>query len=212
MKVVYVFSGLGADKRVFKNISFQNHQTIFVDWISPKKNESIEVYAKRLSMQIKTPKPILIGLSFGGIMAIEIAKHIEPEKIILISSAKNKNEIPFLYRLAGKINLHKIIPSFLLKRAHRITYCHFGSKTTEEKILLKNILAETDSVFLKWAIDQIVKWKNVGVTKNLSHVHGDNDKILPSALVKADKVIKHGGHLMVLNHAKEVSDFILQAL
>ena len=85
MKTVYVFSGLGADERVFYKIDFGNCAVIFIKWIAPKKNESIECYAVRITAQITTTHPVLVGLSFGGMMAVEVAKHIATEKIVLIS-------------------------------------------------------------------------------------------------------------------------------
>ena len=93
MKNVYIFSGLGADKRVFQKMDFSEYNATFVEWILPNRTENIESYSKKLTEQIKHEKPILIGLSFGGIIATEIAKIIETEKIILIDSAKNKTEI-----------------------------------------------------------------------------------------------------------------------
>lgn len=126
MKKIYIFSGLGPDKRVFQFMNFSDFDTTFIEWINPIKNESIENYALRLTKQITSNNPILIGLSLGGIMAIEVAKHITTEKIILIASAKTKNEIPFYFRIAGKFKLHHILPSKLLLQANVLTYWFFG--------------------------------------------------------------------------------------
>ena len=98
---IYLFSGLGADERVFQKLDFSNLQTTFIEWIEPLKNEGVENYVKRIIPQIKHPNPILIGLSFGGLIAIEVAKEITTEKVILIASAKNNKEIPFYFRLLG---------------------------------------------------------------------------------------------------------------
>src|SRR6185295_12662907 len=102
---IYILSGLGADERVFKSIDFGNHEIHFIQWVPPLLNESIEEYSKRISTQIKSPRPILIGLSFGGMMAVAISKHIETEKIILIASAKTKKEIPFYFRTIGALQI-----------------------------------------------------------------------------------------------------------
>jgi hypothetical protein len=56
-------------------------------------------------------------------MAIEVAKHIKTDKIIIISSVKNKYEIPFYFRWAAAINLHNLLPVNYLKRANIISYC-----------------------------------------------------------------------------------------
>lgn len=117
-KQVYLFSGLGADERVFQKIDFSFCSITNVKWFTPEVDEPIEKYAARLIHQIKSPKPILIGISFGGMIAIEVAKQLETEKVILIASAKVKNEIPFYYRLVGILRLYKILPVFILKRSN----------------------------------------------------------------------------------------------
>ncbi|MGN6647483.1 MAG: alpha/beta fold hydrolase, partial [Cytophaga sp.] len=69
--VLYFFSGLGADKRVFKKLRLPEHVEIrHVEWIQPQPEESLKNYVRRLSAVIQTDKPFcLIGLSFGGIVA-----------------------------------------------------------------------------------------------------------------------------------------------
>ena len=105
MKDIYLLSGLGADHRVLQDLDFSGYNITFIKWIQLIKNESIEDYAKRLTEQIITQNPIIIGLSFGGIMAVEIGKLIDTERIILIASAKTKFEIPFYYSFAGSLGL-----------------------------------------------------------------------------------------------------------
>jgi pimeloyl-ACP methyl ester carboxylesterase len=205
MKEVYVFSGLGVDERVFKHINFSSFQAIFIKWIPPLNKESIESYAKRLLLQIKTNKPVLIGLSFGGIIAIEVAKQLEIEKIILIASAKNRKEIPFYFRLAGRINLQKFIPVSILKKANFITNWFFGVENPTDNALLAEILQDTDPVFLNWAIDKIVNWQNTFHPENSIHIHGKADRILPVSFVKADYLIEGGGHFMTINKSEEIN-------
>ncbi|MDF4221942.1 hypothetical protein [Maribacter huludaoensis] len=50
---IYAISGLGADQRVFEHLNL-DIELIALDWITPHKNESIKVYAKRLSEVIET--------------------------------------------------------------------------------------------------------------------------------------------------------------
>ena len=84
----YFFSGLGADKKAFGQLQFpENIDPVFIDWIQPIPDEPIESYAKRISGSIDDSQPfILVGLSFGGIMATEVIEFVSPHKTILISS------------------------------------------------------------------------------------------------------------------------------
>jgi len=210
MKEIYLLSGLGADKRVFDFIDFSSYKTNHVEWIPPIDNESIEDYAKRLLEQIKTEKPILIGVSFGGMMATEIGKLIVTEKIILISSSKTKSEIPIYFRFIGSLHMEKTIPTKHFKKVNELVFWLFGTETKNEKELLKEIINDTDEQFLKWAIAKIVTWKNKTVSTNTIHIHGTNDKILP--MKKADFVIQNGGHLMIINKGKEISELLQKIL
>lgn len=200
-KAIYIFSGLGADERVFQFINFFDHKPVFINWIDPLPKETIESYAARISSKITAPNPVLIGLSFGGIMAVEVAKIIKPEKVILISSVQSKKEIPFVYKLAGALKLNKLMPATLMKKVNFITRWLFGIKSDAEK---KNA---TDPVFLSWAINKILTWKNKSKTENLIRIHGTADRLFPS-YKNADVIVKDGGHLMVLNKSAEISQIL----
>jgi pimeloyl-ACP methyl ester carboxylesterase len=212
MKNVYIFSGLGADERVFHRIDFSDYKTVFIQWIEPLEKESIEHYAQRFAGQITSGKPILIGLSFGGMMAIEVAKQINAEKLILISTAKTRNEIPFYFRLVGQLRLHKIIPEKLLKRSNFLLDWFFDVNSIFDRQLLKQILNDSNTKFLKWAIDKIVRWKNHTLPEKYIHIHGTNDRIFPIKFVTCDVKINNGGHLMVLNHSLELNEILKQQL
>jgi len=202
---VYIFSGLGADERVFQNLDLSGIQTTFIRWEVPQKNESIEAYARRLLPQILHHRPTWIGLSVGGLMAVEIAKQIETEHVILLASVKTKKEIPLFYRLGGRVRLHKLLPTHLLKDNNLFSNMVFGKSQDADRQLMRSIFAGTNPKFLKWAIHQVVLWKNVTELENIKHIHGTNDRILPFRRVKCQFEIKNAGHLLTLRNAEEIS-------
>lgn len=212
MNKIYVFSGLGVDKRVYDNIDFGTLDVEFINWIQPLENENLENYAFRISKKITSENPILIGLSFGGMLSVEISKIIKVKKIILIASAKNKFELPFSFKLSGKLKLNQLLPNSILKHHNFILNWLFGIESNEEKQLLKSILQDTDSNFLKWAINEIVNWKNQIYPENCIHIHGSQDRIIPIKNVKADFVIENGGHFMTVNKAEEIEKIILNLI
>lgn len=93
-KKIYILSGLGADERVFKKLDLVPLEPVYLKWIPPHKNESVESYASRLLSQITEKNPVLIGLSFGGMMAIEIAKQIETKKLFFFHQRKQNMKFP----------------------------------------------------------------------------------------------------------------------
>ncbi len=211
-KKIYLFSGLGADERAFQNLDFGTFYVHFIRWIPPGKNETISDYAKRIRAQITDENPILLGLSFGGMLAVEISKQISFDRLILLASAKVSAEIPPYFRLAGKIRLQVLIPTVWLKRPSRLLYWLFGTKTAWERDLLKQILADTDPIFLEWALRQIATWKNDSVPQHVFHIHGTADRILPIKFIKSDVQLDNAGHFMTLNRADELSLLIRKYL
>ena len=209
---IYILSGLGVDRRVFNKMNFKGLNLTYLDWIAPLPTESISCYALRLSAKITTERPILIGLSFGGMIAMEIAKIIDIKQIILLSSAKGNNELPKLYKLISMLNIHKFIPSSVLKSHHILSYYFFGVTLKEHKMMLKQILQDTDSKFLAWAIQQILNWKNRTIPNNLIHIHGSRDRIIPIINVAPTFIIQGAGHFMTVTHAKEIETIIIRII
>jgi len=205
-----LLSGLGADKRVFDFLDLHGFKLIHIDWIKPLEDEKIESYAHRLLLQIKTSRPTMIGVSFGGIIAIEIAKQIEINKLILISSVKTKADIPFRYRLAGNLWMNKLIPAPLYRKANFVVYWLFGIRKKTEKELLKTIMDDADNDFVDWATNEIVTWENEKQVPNVVTIHGTADRIFP--FKEADHKVEHGGHLMVVSKADEVSRILRSIL
>jgi pimeloyl-ACP methyl ester carboxylesterase len=207
---VYLISGLGADYRAFRYLTFDVKYTIhYLTWIEPLHNESLPNYSKRLAAEIDASHPfILIGLSFGGMIAAEISQLLHPEKTILISSAAGYDELPFLYRIAGNLRLHKLIPSKAGNNGNFLMHWLFGIKTPNDKVLLNQILTDSNTAFTKWAIDAMLRWRKHSKPSSIIRIHGDMDRVLPITSFKPDHVIKRGGHLMVVTRAEEISQLL----
>ncbi len=211
---IYLFSGLGADERALKFLTFPEVYTpIHVDWILPLKSETIGDYAMRISKVIDTSKPFaLLGLSFGGIMVTEISQFLKAEKTILLSSVCNYTEIPLYLRFFGKLGIHKLAPKNAQTKANVITYWLFDTKTQKEKDLLKEIVSASSPIFTRWAIDTLSKWSRKPAKNDFIRIHGDKDRVLPITNFKPNYVIAGGGHFMVVNRAEEISGILAEVL
>lgn len=205
MQDVYFISGLGADHRLFQYLELPGVRPRHIRWISPLPNESWASYAGRLLPQIREPRPVLVGMSLGGMMAMELSRLIPVRQVILISSARSFREIPPYFRLLRVFRGHKWLPYRLLVRLG-ITLGHwlFGTRSRVEDRLLREIIYDTDETFFRWAWQRVATWTFDGRGPAV-HIHGDSDRLLPLRYVHADYVIRGGTHLMVLNRAEEVS-------
>ena len=209
MQKVYFISGLGADERAFSFLDLSFCEPVFIPWLVPQAKESLEAYAMRLKALITEPSPIVVGLSFGGMLATEIAKADASAKVIIISSNKTASEFPFWLKIGRYFPIYRWMPKRVFTTTKLGIYWFMGAKTPEEKAAIKTIVKSADVAFYKWAIYAILTWKNKIVPKNVFHIHGSSDKVLPFWLTKSvDVTLPKGEHLMIMNKAKEISDLL----
>lgn len=208
--MIYFISGLGADERVFQFLDLSKIDHYFIKWNEPLRNQSLPSYCKKLTEQINHHQEIiLIGVSFGGIIAQEISKIISCKKVIIISSVKLTSEYSWQLKLASKLQIHKIAPLWFLTLSNKLTAdYYFSTQSKEESILLHQIIKDTDPKFLVWAIDQIMNWKNNSYPKNLIHIHGESDRIFPIKYIKHVIKLPKSGHFMIVNRVMEIEQLI----
>lgn len=209
----YILSGLGADERVFEKIDFGAYKPIFIPWESVDQEQSFESYIKQLCKHVQEPHPILIGISFGGIVAQEMSVFLNNCPVLILASVQTKAELPLWMQAGGEIGLQKLIPIKKLLKNKKGNHWFFGTKTKEEKIILDQILADSDPVFTKWAIHQIVCWKRkTPVSSKVLHIHGTKDRIFNIKKLHPDYIVEGGTHFMTVSKHDELSEMIREAL
>lgn len=212
MKHIYCISGFGADERVFSRLEFGNNSVHFIRWLIPLQKETIEAYAGRMSEAIPDAAPILIGLSFGGIISIEIAKLIKTQQVILISSIKSFHEMPLWMRLAGKSKLNQFLPVKQYKILEPLQNYNLGIENDDELKLVREYRNRISQQYTDWSIHQILNWKNEWQPQNLVHIHGGRDHMFPIKNIKADYIIADGGHFMIMNRSGKINPIIKMIL
>ncbi len=210
---VYFISGLAADRRVFKHIRLpEGYEIVHLDWLPPHAKETLYDYAMRMSEGIDTSRPFgLLGLSFGGMLVVEIAQKYAPEKMILISSVPAYRQLPGYFHFAGRLGLQKLIPVALVKKASLMKRL-FTAETSEDKEMLRSLIRDSDNHFIYWAMDAILRWRGEGTSLSYIHIHGTRDEVLPIRFTKPTHRISKAGHLMIMNRAEEVNQIIADYL
>lgn len=213
-KHLYLISGLGADERIFNNLRFpSDYQVHHLHWIAPLQDEPIGQYAARMAQGIMADGPVsIIGVSFGGIMSLEIARHIPVEKNILLSSIKQTSEKPPYYNWVKRLGLHKLPDSILYQRRNIIVRKFLNIETNEERALVNEYLAKRDYTYMRWAVNAILHWENEHLPAGLVHIHGAKDMPFPVKYLQPTHLIPDGGHFMVLNRAKEINQILASVL
>lgn len=201
---IYCFSGLGADERVFSFLKLNpRFELVPVDWIEPLANENLEEYSIRISERIQTKKSFgIMGVSFGGLIAQEVSKILDPKFTLVISSINKLEQIPFLLKITPSFIL-KCLPPFMFRLPKWCSNYLFGA---DNKKLLHQILGDTDPRFVKWALYAFKNWKADRLNSSSCFISGMKDRLLspPDDAIK----IPNGGHFMIVDLAHQVSNEI----
>jgi len=206
--IVYLIPGQGADYRLFKNIEIDStFDTQYIHYKTPEKGCSMNEFARELAKQIDTTRTFyLVGVSLGGMLATEMGDFLNPEKIILISSATSRKELPGSYRFQKTIPFYKLVSGKLSKKGALFLQPIFEPDRKSDPETFDAMLRAKDPDFLKRTIAMIIEWDKVIHKKdNIIHIHGDNDHTIPIRNVDYDYVVKGGSHMMVLTKGKEIS-------
>ncbi len=212
-KRIYCISGLGADEKIFEGIIPHEDTFVYLQWLQPNHREDIQSYADRMSQNI-TPEesPILLGVSFGGMIAIEIARRRAVKALVLISSVKTYNELPRWMRISGHLNLHKLIPTRFSKLTEGFDNRQLGIKTKYEVMIVNGYRKQANATMMAWGVKEVLKWKNSEIPENCIHIHGSEDRVFPIRNIRPTHIIDGGSHIMILNRKEEIKRIISMEL
>lgn len=214
MHRLFFISGLGANERAFSRIGEVGCEKIMVKWMANEKNETLKEYAVRLIKQYEIKsRDFVAGLSFGGLVAQKIAAITGQQKVILISSFRDKNDLKLPFRLALNTGLYRLLPSIKVLYIDSMVANILNSGTADSKTVLREMVRSTDYRLMKWSLEQIANTANNTNKDVLLHnIIGDRDRIVHLWRNDTTYVVKGGSHFMVYDRAEEVSRIIREIL
>jgi pimeloyl-ACP methyl ester carboxylesterase len=217
-----LFAGLGADARVFEG-QFEDFPDLYVPpWIDPREREPLADYARRMAEQTAAALgdadgPLFVGgVSLGGMIALEAARHLRPRAVFLIASCRSWRSVPAAYLpVARAVRFVPPRAMDVLARLSPLAAPFFGPLGSAHRRKLVAVLRDTPPAFLKWACPALAEWsapREPGVP--VYHIHGSCDRILPRRLADPppDRVVPGAGHLLNLTHAKQVNAFLREKM
>lgn len=214
MKII-CFPGLGFDHRIFKEIRVEGHSLVFQNWLEPEPKESLADYAHRMWEQIggKTPEIGLLGHSFGGILALEMAAIQPVQTVCLISSIRSAAENPRHFKILTPLGLQHLFTRRLVNVSIRWWGKSHGYSTPEDRKLVCDMVANYSNGYLKWALAALSRWKGNKLPgePSILQIHGNQDKTFPIGKIqRPDHVIPGGNHYMIVKKAPEISRILSQ--
>lgn len=207
--------GLAASPKIFEHIKLSDDKFVlhYLDWIEPlDEKETLFDYASRYIDKITHKLPVLIGVSFGGVLVQEISRIIQVDKLIIVSSIKKHEELPRRLKYIRKTKMYKLFPSSRLSKIDDFSKFNYHPNLKKKGELYNKYLGIRNEKYLNWAIRNMLYWKNLDKQQYLIHIHGTKDEIFPIKHIKNCIPIEGGTHAMIIIKAKKISAIIEKVL
>lgn len=210
-----LFSGLAAGPEVFEQQLRTFPQLLVPAWPKPEAGDTLESYCRRLADDLRPHGPaVLGGASFGGVIALHVAKHLRPRAVVLIGSVRSPAELPRRVRYCRPLKW--LVPLLPVRMAQNlfapVIPAMLGCRSSHLPALVRQFRNSDPAVF-RWSLARLLDWNEAPrLDCPVFHVHGERDMILPCRNTRPDCVIAGGGHVISLTHSGEVDEFIRSVL
>lgn len=198
---IYMIPNMGMSVDVFEGLVVTNKdfKQWYLPWFTPSDGETLESYAAKMLARVKHPKErcILLGLGFGGILAQEMSKLANFKKIVIVSSYKSIYELsPQMKRIIVAQQFELIANKLLNNEDIRIEFL-FGKTGLKNKDRFLRYFYNFDKVFFKWAIIEMLSWRQSEPIYGILHIQGALDGVLPINNIKNCIVVPNGTHALI---------------
>ncbi|MCB1277641.1 alpha/beta hydrolase [Prosthecobacter sp.] len=209
---VYLIPGLGADSRTFEGPWFGLPGCIRPDWPGYQGEASIAAVARFVADAWKIPQDaVLVGTSFGGMIACEIAKFTSVKTLVLVASSDSAKDFATTSRMMLLTHLIPLRPVQWALKCLAFTPKLLGNPrlSPHSQALLTSIRMFTDCQpsFYRDMFKAMFMWDGLaGSTTEVIRIHGRNDHVVvppPKVDLSLD-----GGHLIAMTHARQCVDYL----
>ena len=214
--------GLGSTAAVFdrqRNAFGDRLET--PDFIAHEPNESISAYAQRWAHQLSRPgddRPVFLGgVSFGGMIAQEMAMHLNPRPraVLLISSTSTADSVTSVMELAEVLG--RFVPAGSVNKTLPMMKLAFAMREgldDDDKGRLMQAAREVDPAMTKWAAGCAVGWPGFTPPADyppIHRIHAKRDWVIrPPVDDGSVQWVDGANHLLHMTHAKTVNRFLFE--
>lgn len=205
---LYLLSGHGSDERLFQALDFPGWEEVYLPFLIPEKGETMATYARRMAAQVDTTRPfVLMGVSLGGMVAVEMTEYLHPQGLVLIASAQQRADLPWRYRFQTRLPLYQLLPGRWLRAMGSWVQPLFEPGSRAHRELCRSMVLDKDPRLMKRGIHLIIQWQRPQPPEGLPvlHLHGPKDTTLPlRAIQSPHEVVPQASHMMALLLPEEV--------
>jgi len=186
-----------------------------VDYIDPLPGEAIPDYAKRLHRNLRPVRKFyLVGVSFGGTLALELARLSQPEAVILVGSATKAEELSREVRLLA--DKAAMLPEVLWSRIrdhHELIEQYLGIQDPKVSQIMDDVFEQLNLKAVRWGLKKLPHWElDFEPNCPVYRLHGSEDRVAIPADWESVEKVEGGGHLINVTHPGQVNPYLQQVI
>ncbi len=211
---LYLIPGTGADHRLFHALDLSDYDTVNVKLPIAYRRETMAGYAARIAReQFDTTRPFgILGVSLGGMVATELAEQLRPEHVVIVASAKTRDELPPGYRLGRSLPAYRMVGGRTMRWFTKRAQPKMEPMADAQRDLFIEMIYAKDPKFLQRAVGLMVRWERTEAPPNVTHVHGTLDRTLPYRFARPDITVEDEGHMLTYSRPELVEGVLAGVL
>jgi pimeloyl-ACP methyl ester carboxylesterase len=206
--------GLGADAELLAPQRREFPDLEVLPWLDPRPEESLEDFGRRMAESSALDgRTVIGGVSFGGMVATVMARHVRPRALVLIASCTSGRAVRGYRRILAPLLTASPWSRQVPRPLWPIVAWFFGARAPQHRQALYRLLAHAPTPFVRWGLSAILQWSPAAPPPTrVRHIHGTSDRLLPIGGVQPTEVVRGGGHFINVTHAEQVNACVRRAL
>lgn len=202
--------GMMADSRLFAPQLKQFPDAIVPAWPVHKTTDTLRSFAERLAGCLPQGPMVVVGVSFGGLVALELARFVDTQCCVVVSAVRSPREFPWPMRVLRPLGRsHPRLFDAATRLGVRATRPSLRPVT---KRRFNRMLSGPNAEFYRWASWAVLNWQGTRIGCPVRQVHGSVDRTFPVARTKPDTIVEQAGHGLIMTHPRIVNDVIRESL
>ena len=193
------------------------------DFIPHQHGESVAAYAQRWARQLSRPgdkRPVFLGgVSFGGMLAQEMAMYLEPKPrvVMLIASTREPEQVTGVMQFAELMGRYvptgSVTPAL---KALKLAFAMRDGLDDDGKKILLSAADQVDPAMTKWGASAAVGWSGFEPPAGyppITQIHSRRDWVIkPPAEAPGVHLVEGYSHQLLMCSRTTINRFIFDSI
>ncbi len=209
----YLIPGMGADHRLYSNYDLPGDIHL-VKWVPPQSSKCLADYSRLIAQQISNDTHnVIVGSSMGGMLAVELSKHVPNVLVILLSAPTGRHQFPWFLKALSLTRIHRLIGQNTLMKCVSICDVFMGFKTSDQRNLFYQMLHANGKDFLHFNLRAVLDWDNTEApVGDYIQIIGDKDFLFNVKKITDAIPLTGSGHFSTFEKSLEICTIIHEEL